>query len=475
MPATERGATVPAGDMKRSMCVRWNVPRILPRMSNTLTMTTGDAAAPASERRRVLGLTVVHHTEPRHVGRTTSLGARVALELGRESTLFGAAVLDEQRISRRHARLDVGDELAATVEDLGSRNGTFVNGRRVERATVGPGDLLGLGGVLLRVSTFPATAFPEPRHPRLLGTSPELAHLLHEIDLVAPRSAPVMVLGETGVGKELVAREIHRGSGRRGELVGLNCGGVTDSVLQAELFGHARGAYTGADRARPGLVETASGGTLFLDEIGDASPALQVSLLRLLQEGEYRPVGADRSQKSDARIVAATHRPLAALVETGAFRQDLWMRLSRWVVTVPPLRERLGDVPLLAAAFAERHAGRPMRLSRAFVEGLLRRTWPGNVRELDGVIERAVALAEGDELVALPEAPAPPPEAAAPAPAPSPRSGRYSGARPTAAELEDALRAHGGNVTRVAAQFGCGRNTLYRWLREAGIDPVSGR
>src|SRR5690606_38022727 len=228
------------------------------------------------------------------------------------------------------------------VRDLGSRNGTYVNGARVERAELSEGDVISLGAVVLVFGRGPLTHQP-PRDPLLVAVSPAIAAVLAETEAVAPEP-----------GTELVAQRLHDKSGRSGSFVAINCGGIAEGVAQSELFGHARGAFSGAGIERPGLVASAAGGTLLLDEIGDAPAPLQTSLLRLLESGEYRRVGSDELRVSDARFVAATHVDLRAAVASGAFRQDLMARLSRWVIEVPPLRSRREDVIPIALALARR-------------------------------------------------------------------------------------------------------------------------
>ncbi len=255
----------------------------------------------------------------------------------------------------------------------------------------------------------------------IVGTSPALRRVLDVATQAAPSSATVLVLGESGTGKELLARYIHERSSRaRGPFIGVNCAAIPETILEAELFGHERGAFTGAVGRREGRFAKASRGTLFLDEIGELSPSVQVKLLRVLQEGEYEPVGGD-TVKADVRIVAATNRDLRAQVAAGRFREDLFYRLNVIAVTAPPLRARREDVPLLVDHFLGTYCaknGRPRLLvARSVMQLLLDYPWPGNVRELENVIERAVVLCRADTLTIddLPEvivqASSPPPSA----------------------------------------------------------------
>src|ERR1041384_1208060 len=236
----------------------------------------------------------------------------------------------------------------------------------------------------------------------LTGRSPAMINLYKEIARVAPARSTVLIAGESGTGKELVARALHKHSTRStGPFVPVNCGALTETLLEAELFGHVKGSFTGAHADRKGLWEEAEGGTLFLDEIGETSPAMQVKLLRALQEGEIRRVGATRTTRVDARVVAATNRDLEKEVKTGKFREDLFYRLSVVTLYVPPLRERRGDVPLLAERFlraAATTASRTLRFAQGTLAVLAAYDWPGNVRELESAIEYAALHARGPEV-----------------------------------------------------------------------------
>jgi len=257
----------------------------------------------------------------------------------------------------------------------------------------------------LRVENRVLRRLAEPYRPnQMVGRG--AAELDPIIDSVAQAAAPVLVRGESGTGKELVARAIHaRGPRRDRPFVPVNCTALPENLLESELFGHVKGAFTGATTARRGLFVEADGGTLFLDEIGDMPPELQARLLRVLEDGELRPVGADTTRRVDVRVIAATHQPLEERVATGAFRRDLFFRLDVVPITVPPLRERADDIPLLVEHFLQRArarnpGSRVVRLAPELVAALQRHDWPGNVRELENLIERLVIVGRS-ELAAL--------------------------------------------------------------------------
>jgi two-component system response regulator AtoC len=302
----------------------------------------------------------------------------------------------------------------------------------------------------------------------VVGRSEGMLQVYKTAARVALTDATVLVVGESGTGKELVARAIHASSARAaGAFIAVDCGAIAEGVLESELFGHARGSFTGATGARRGLFEEASGGTLFLDEIGDIGGRIQGQLLRVLQEGEIRRVGESAPIRVDTRVVAATNKDLAEAVKAGKFREDLFYRLNVVTIRIPPLRERREDIPLLAEHFAARHAGeRGASLTTEAREAMLLWDWPGNVRELDNDLPEAVR----ERWQQRRGSPAKPPSTISPAatsPAPDPLVGDH----PTLDELsrryaERVLRDSGGNKTRAAEALGIDRKTLSRLLRE---------
>jgi two-component system response regulator AtoC len=320
----------------------------------------------------------------------------------------------------------------------------------------------------------------------VVGRSEGMLQVYKTAARVALTDATVLVVGESGTGKELVARAIHASSARAaGPFIAVDCGAIAEGVLESELFGHARGSFTGATGARRGLFEEASGGTLFLDEIGDIGVRIQGQLLRVLQEGEIRRVGESAPAKVDTRVVAATNKDLAEAVKAGKFREDLFYRLNVVSIGIPPLRERREDIPLLAEHFAARHAGeRGASLTTEAREALLVWDWPGNVRELENAVARALALNPGGTILPedLPEAvrdrwqgrkgypPIKTPTSVTPLPMP-PAVDPLVADHPTLDELsrryaERVLRDSGGNKTRAAESLGIDRKTLSRLLRE---------
>ncbi len=243
-----------------------------------------------------------------------------------------------------------------------------------------------------------ATAGSQEAGPTLVGASAAMRKLRASVERLGEQDVPILIQGESGTGKELVAHALHdRGPRRRKRFVALNCGAIPESLIDSELFGHIKGAFTGATTDRAGVFVEADGGTLFLDEIGDMPLAVQARLLRVLQESEVRPVGGSGTRKIDVRVIAATHVDLATAVEQGRFRQDLFYRLNVVVMRVPPLRERFDDLPLLAAHFLKKHGGaKPPTLHPDALEAMTAYGWPGNVRELENAVLHAIALHHGD-------------------------------------------------------------------------------
>jgi DNA-binding NtrC family response regulator len=394
--------------------------------------------------------------------RRTSEGGRARLRLE----------VPDGWMSGNHARLE-RREGGWILSDGGSKNGTFVGGARVTEHPLADGDWIEVGATFLlfrdrveRGAREPADveARPQPDPDQLATLHPPLGRALAALERVAVSPVPVILGGETGTGKEVAARTLHRQSGRPGRFVAMNCGAVPEPLAESELFGHKKGAFSGATEDRAGLVRAADRGTLFLDEIGELPPALQVKLLRVLQEREVVPVGDSRPVPVDLRVVVATHRSLEELVEAGAFRRDLYARLAGFRLDLPPLRERREDLGFLIGSLLARACADPAAvppLDRAAERALLAHDWPLNVRELGQALSTAVALAGGAR-VGLEHLP----EALHHGPDPD---------RALRAELDRLLSAHAGNISQVARAMGKERIQIRRWCKRLSLDPTAYR
>ena len=429
---------------------------------------------------------------------THQLPAQGRLTIGRSQTCD--IRIDQPAISRQHAVLHVGPTLR--IEDLGGANGTVVRGEHIvgKIVVVAPGDTIEIGRSILlvqKVSTVPQrlplpTDAPahsrdaepvrrtgRPTVPTSRDTQPTLRaddtmqELYRLVARVAAGTINVLLIGETGAGKEIVAEQLHRTSPRAaGPFLRLNCAALSESLLESELFGHERGAFTGANEARLGLLETADGGTIFLDEVGELPPAIQVKLLRVIEEQTVLPVGGRKPRKIDVRFVSATNRDLEKEVAAGTFRQDLFFRLNGILIVVPPLRERVSEIiPLaneLIATVCEKMQRTPVpTLAPETIEHLHRYQWPGNVRELRNVMERAVLLCS-DDTIAPEHLPLGKMTSAEPPPPGTPDE-RARVLEEQLEEIErarilDALERSDGNQTRAAKLLGVTRGTLMAWL-----------
>ena len=365
-------------------------------------------------------------------------------------------VLRDPCVSRRHCVIERVHG-ALRIRDLGSKNGTLVNGVRVSDAPLEAGAVVSIGGARLRV-----VARSRQRSP-LVGSSAPMRALRREVALLAPTGLPVLVLGETGTGKELVARALHDESPLRGQFIALNCGAIAHELVESELFGHEKGAFTGATGKRLGVFQDAHGGTLFLDEVAELPLSLQPKLLRALEAHAVRPVGATREVKVDVRVVAATHVDLEAAVRRGAFREDLYYRLCGDVVRTPALREHRTDIPELAARLLSDEGLRP-ELSAEVTAALVAHDWKGNVRELRNVVRRAALLCGGPIRV----------EDLRLGPPPLPVDRTQLDLDRTYLELERDILArsidrHGGNKRAAAQALGIPKSTLCDKAKRYGI------
>ncbi|GAB4217376.1 MAG: hypothetical protein OHK0013_44800 [Sandaracinaceae bacterium] len=419
------------------------------------------------------------------------------LRIGRDVTGSSDLRIPEQAVSRVHALVELRAD-GVWLVDAGSTNGTLVNGVRVPTHRLAEHDVVRIGDTVFRFVASGAADYapyrvdgtvieslrrlrPAVRTELVGGYQMDL--LLSRVEKVARTQLACVITGESGTGKELLARTLHATSERRGPYQAVNCAALPANLLESELFGYRRGAFTGASQDKMGLVRAAHGGTLFLDEIGDMPLEAQAKLLRVLQEREVLPLGATTPEKVDVRVICATHRDLDAEVAAGRFRGDLLGRLREFQARLPSLRERREDLFPLTRAFL-RQAGRPdAQVALSFMLALAHYPWPYNVRELQSAVRVALALADGQELGAqhLPEniraavrdhgrSGTPPMPAPHP---PSPTPARVAAA-PAMAPSEQELRAvcarHHGNVTAIARELGKERMQIHRWLKRYGID-----
>jgi two-component system, NtrC family, response regulator AtoC len=420
--------------------------------------------------------------------------------VGRESP--ATLVIGDDSVSRRHARVHGGSP--PEIEDLGSTNGTKVMGRRLElgeRVPLPHGSVLEIGTVVAFVqpasaivptADAPGPSVPPPKETvaRLTIAPPAMGrpgaarpavlrdatmHRLYDlVDVIAPSKLSVLILGETGVGKDVYAETVHARSPRGSEpFVRLNCAALPENLLEAELFGYERGAFTGAHQAKPGLFEAADAGTVFLDEIGEMPLVTQAKLLRVLESGETMRIGSVKPKHVDVRFVSATNRDLEALSALGQFRSDVFFRLNGVSVSLPPLRQRPDDIVPLAQHFLD-GAGAPSAFSPTTIAELRAYRWPGNIRELKNVVERAALLAQGRPIepehllfrgsaltAGVPMTAAPPPAAARTA-APTPMRDEFAELERT--RIHEAMEKCGGNQSRAARMLGISRTTLIKRL-----------
>lgn len=444
-------------------------------------------------------------TTPEGDTRTITLGAMTRIGRAANSDVM----IEDSSVSRRHAVVQLQTDGAHVLTDLGSANGTTLNGELVGLPVVlRDGDRIGISGYEIIFSgddgndsdapagdtlfnTAESTVNEERGHRRhdrvqIVGGGSAMLEVLQQVRQAAETIIPVLITGETGTGKELVARSVHQGSSRAGGVfVPINCSALPEALLESELFGHRRGAFTGAAQDRAGLFEAAKGGTVFLDEVGELPLAMQPKLLRFLQDGEIRRVGDVEPRHVDVRVISATNRNLKAEIERETFREDLYFRLSTFTIELPPLRQRREDIPLLAERLlrnqSELQNKRVRGIEPAALEALAGYAWPGNVRELENELARSVAvLQDGDRITTAtlsprisetsgPEADAD--EAAAPAGATEDRPTELRGVmlefeRKYIAEV---LEKNGGNVSKAAQALGLSRGGLHKKLKELGL------
>jgi len=405
----------------------------------------------------------------------------------------GARVLElavaDPQMSGKHARI-FKEGTAWVLEDSGSTNGTRIDGARIGRATLTDDQVFQLGATLFLFHS----ELPSPRGseeilnlkkavPGVSTLLPEYASSMIAFARMTVSDVPILLLGESGTGKEVLARAVHGLSGRRGAFVPVNCGALPETLLESQLFGHTKGAFSGAVKDEPGFVRAAEKGTLFLDEIGDMPKTSQAALLRVLQEREVTPVGSTQAVKVDLRVVSATHREIDTLKDSGGFRADLYARLAGYTHVLVPLRDRMCDLGILLRELLSKiRPGKTTGITPELGRALMSYEWPLNVRELEQALSVAAVLATDDtvKLEHLPESlrrafktprMSTPPEKSTPSRAPS---------TPPAAEVTDdvlkdrliaSLSAHKGNISEVARAMGRTRMQIHRWMKRWGIDP----
>ncbi len=390
--------------------------------------------------------------------------------------------IDDPWMSSRHVTLRRSGQ-RWIAEDTGSRNGTLLNGAPCQRHILEDGDLLEMGHTLFLFRSAVRSSADDARDldvsqlsppaPGMATFVPTLASELARLRTIARSTVSVVIRGETGSGKEIAARAMHLLSGRSGPFVAVNCGGIVPTLIESEMFGYRRGAFSGAEQDRPGLMRSADKGTLFLDEIAALPAPAQAALLRALQESEVMPVGATQAVKIDVRVLAATHFDLQKLVAEGRFRADLFARISGFTVRLPPLRDRREDLGILIGELLRRHApeleGR-VSLTPEAARALFKHTWPMNVRELEKCMAAALVLSAGEpiDLIHLPDWAHMTPVTSGSTPMAPAASAEDMRQRE---ELIALLKEHAGNISSIARAMGKARMQVQRWLKRYRLDP----
>jgi len=400
--------------------------------------------------------------------RLLPIGPGLEIGRGRPHSQPGRVVIDDRWVSSTHARV-LPAAGGFQVLDLKSRNGTLVDGVTVTRQRLRDGSVLHVGGwaAVFRFLSADAVAairadLAQPFGP-LPTASASLADINRRLRRLAPTQTTVLLTGETGTGKEVYARAIHRASGRRGKFVGLNCAAIPNELVESELFGYARGAHSQAAQARRGLVEEADGGTLFLDEIGEMARPAQAKLLRFLQEREVLPLGSSQARPVDVRVIAATSA-LDVAREGQVLRKDLLMRLGSQPIVLPPLRDRREDIGVLAHHFLQ---SREVAFDNSVFLALCMYGWPGNVRELETVVREAAILFDGEGQIGLEHLPR---DLAARLRTSGPGRRRSPRPAPSRDELKRLLDEHHGRIADVARLLDCRWSVVWRWVKRYGLD-----
>jgi transcriptional regulator with PAS, ATPase and Fis domain len=369
------------------------------------------------------------------------------------------------------------------LTDLDSRNGTLVDGCRVRTIALEHDDEIRIGDAIFKFVEHDIDAYivtEASPYPALVGGA-QLTRLARELLAIARSDLPVLVLGETGTGKEVIAQMIHAASARTGKISAINCAAIPTNLLESELFGYKRGAFSGADRDKVGLVAHAHRGTVFLDEIGDMPPDAQAKMLRLLETKEILPLGGLSAEKVDVRVVSATHRDLSELVSAGKFRGDLYARLNGHATRLPPLRARKEDLRALITHFFQKHSAPAFTIPAQTMAAICHYDWPYNVRELEAAMRRALALMSADgstemQLKHLPDAVQRAmegygSEASSPSLPPPATSAASRAQAPDEQTMRDLLTRHHGNVTAIARELRKDRVQVHRWMKKYNLSP----
>ncbi|HTV23469.1 MAG TPA: sigma 54-interacting transcriptional regulator [Polyangiaceae bacterium] len=380
-------------------------------------------------------------------------------------------LIDGPGVSRQHAEIALEDD-GFVLRDLGSTNGTYLNAQSITQAVLEPGALLRIGnwvGLFERGPSRMGAALSELA-PGLWG-GPELAAVMDPARRAAATDLPIVIVGETGTGKEVAARAIHGWSGRSGPFSAINCAALPEQLVEGELFGYRRGAFTGAERNHPGYFRSAQRGTLLLDEVIDLGLATQAKLLRVLQERELVPLGESVPVPIDVRIVVAAQMPLSAAVAAGRFREDLAMRLSGLELPLPPLRARVGDIPALFLRFLGRDANAAVRaVEGKLIESLCSYPWSGNVRQLELLARRLIALHAAEPVLLRSHLPAE--MQTRPAPTPSAPPGEETQRDRELTQLAALLEKHQGNMSRACTEMNISRARGYRLLGGMSVEQL---
>lgn len=465
-------------------------------MSKSRRQTTRTETVPAivdeSQDASVLRITAVFTPNPADRYRSAVIGER--LVIGRDPVMGATFVLDDPNLSRCHATL-TREAAFYAVRDAHSSNGTFVDARRIDHDYVGEGSVIRVGSSLLVIHRGPRNlADLPPEDPEIIGRSEAIREVVHQLAQAGPTDQPVLILGESGVGKELAAQRIHKTSGRAGDLIAVNCANLQRDLAESWLFGHTKGSFTGAHEKRTGYFAAAEDGTLFLDEIGTLPIEIQPKLLRVLENREFYVVGTTRSLTTNVRIVTATNDDLEAKIERGEFRRDLLARIDVFAVRIPPLRQRREDILMLAEHFLQTALpGHRFVMGLRFAEALVTSRWIDNIRGLRKTMNVVAVMNQDPDILDLRHCPdalreeyveradgpaTAPPQPMMPTPAApvSPRSASPSAIpvvtsrRPSMEELVAVLDAAEGNLSKVALRYRKDRQQIYRWLRHYQID-----